>query len=208
MSKKDNSTLSEKVRLRRRVLEHCAAPPMVLETHGGYGRIFERTWWKARAGVVIEKDDAKVEHLCRQRPTWAVYQGDCETALEMGLAKTVAFDVVDLDPYGQPFNVLAALSLPGRKFPDEWHLVVNDGTRNATRRGANGKGSYAWTLGVMKTAILKHGPDLYPIYLDVARECVEEFAAKIGFEVVGWTGYYTGAGDLISHYWAILRRRR
>lgn len=196
----DNSTIVQKVRLRNRVLAACPTPPAVLETHGGYGRIYERTWYKARAGVVIEKDEAKADHLCRQRPSWAVYQGNCEAALAAGLAKATPFDVVDLDPYGQPFNVLAALAIPGRVFPDVWHLVVNDGTRQAVMRGVS------WHMDTLQNAVRRHGANLYPIYLQVARECVQDFAALIGFELTGWTGYYTGNNDMMSHYWSVLTR--
>lgn len=201
MAQLDNSTIVQKVRLRRRILSLYPAPPTVLETHGGYGRIFERTWYRARGGVVIEKDERKAEHLSQQRPTWAVYQGDCEAALAAGLAKETAFDIIDLDPYGQPFNVLAALAIPGRVFPDRWSLVVNDGLRQKV--ALNG----GWDVRSLQTAIGRHGSNLYPIYLQVARECVAEFADKIGFDLVGWTGYYTGKGNMMSHYWGIMQRR-
>lgn len=197
----DNSTLPEKVRLRRRILARFQSAPLVLETHGGYGRIYERTWFKARAGVVIEKDGAKADHLARQRPSWSVYQGDCEKALAAGLARGTAFDIIDLDPYGQPFSVLNALALPGRVFPDEWHLVVNDDNRQKVQRGGS------WHMNALATQVRKYGVNLYPIYLQVARECVDEFANKIGFEVAGWTGHYAGKNGMMSHYWAVLRRR-
>lgn len=196
----DNSTLTEKVKLRQRVLARCLAPD-VLETHGGYGRIFERTWYKARGGLVLEKDADKAEHLARQRPTWSVYHGDCERALSAGLARSTPFDVIDLDPYGQPFEVLGALALPGRTFPDVWHLVVNDGNRQKVQRGG------AWHMETLAGAVRRHGANLYGIYLEVARECVEEFADKIGFELAGWTGYYAGKNDMMTHYWAMLRHR-
>lgn len=197
----DNSTLPEKVRLRRRILAHFQAAPLVLETHGGYGRIYERTWFKARAGVVFEKDPTKADHLARQRPNWAVYHGDCEKALAAGLARGTAFDIIDLDPYGQPFSVLNALALPGRAFPDEWHLVVNDGNRQKVQRGGS------WHMQSLTAQVRKYGVNLYPIYLQVARECVEEFANKIGFQVIGWSGHYAGKNDMMTHYWAVLRRR-
>lgn len=201
MAQQDNSTIIEKVRLRRRVLERCPAPPVVLETHGGFGRIYERTWFKAFRGVVIEKDDRKVEHLCRQRPRWAVYQGNSELVLEHGLARTTAFDVIDLDPYGQPFGVLAALSLPGRVFPDTWHLVVNDGGRQAAKRGQS------WTIPGMTVAVAKFGRDgVYVNYLEAVKLIVDNFAAKIGFEVSHWEGRCVSAD--IAHYWAVLTRRR
>lgn len=198
----DNSTLPEKARLRNQVLSKTRPKPMVLESHGGYGRIYERTWYKAGAGIVIEKDPIKADHLARQRPNWAVFQGDCEKAIAAGLGRSTPFDIIDLDPYGQPFSVLDALALPGRVFPDEWHLVVNDGTRQATMRGVS------WHMESLAVQVRKYGTNLYPIYLDVARECVEQFAAKIGFELAGWHGYYTGTNQMMTHYWAVMRRRK
>ena len=196
----DNSTLADKVRLRRRVLARLPAPPVVLETHGGFGRIYERTWFKARTGVVLEKDPRKAEHLAVQRPTWRVYQGDCERAIAAGLAADVAFDIIDLDHYGEPFTMLGALSKPGRKFPDVWHLVVNDGTRQATMRGVS------WKMEALAGAVRRHGANLYPKYLQVARECMEDFAGGIGFRVSAWEGYYTGKNGMMTHYHAVMSR--
>lgn len=196
----DNKTLSDKLRIRRRVLDRLTAPPVVLETHGGFGRIYERTWYRARTGVVIEKDPVKVAHLCHQRPTWAVYQGNSEAVLRAGLAKSIAFDVIDLDPYGQPFTILDALTMPGRTFPNEWHLVVNDGGRNLMKRGLS------WKLPMFRSAEKRFGQSgMHKHYLDAALMLVQEFGEKIGYDVTHWHGKNISAD--ISHYWAVLKRR-
>jgi hypothetical protein len=213
----DNSTLGDKVRLRRAVLlshaRHCEklageplgrddVRPRVLETHGGYGRIFERTWFAARAGsVVIEKDDRKAEHLAVQRPAWRVYQGDCVKALRAGLAAEVAFDIIDLDPYGEPFSVLDALAaVPARAYPQRWYLVVNDGNRQKVMMGG------AWHMESLAPFVRKYGTNLHGRYLAVCREWVETWARRIGFNVETWTGYYAGRSGMMSHYAATLAR--
>ena len=197
---KDNSTFADKVRLRRAVLAACDRPPVVLETHGGWGRIYDRTWFKAEAGVVIEKAEKKAEALALQRPAWRVYEGDSLKSIRAGLARDVRFDVVDLDPYGSPMDYLSALALSAREWPDRWHLVVNDGLRQKCKLGGS------WNVKALQQVVQRRGNDLYPVYLDVARELVAEFARTIGFELSAWHGYYTGHLDSMTHYWAVLRR--
>ena len=136
---KDNSTFYDKVKLRRKVLAVCDKPPMVFEPFGGWGRLYERTWFKAAGGLVIEKDDAKAEHLAKQRPTWSVYQGDCEKAIAAGLGAKTAFDIIDLDPYGQSMSILRDVLKPGRTFPDVVHIIANDGARRISDWAAHGR---------------------------------------------------------------------
>lgn len=198
---KDNSTFADKVRLRRAVLAACSAPPLVLETHGGWGRIYERTWFKAAGGVVIEKLEEKAEALAVQRPTWRVYEGDSLAALRTGLANDLRFDVVDLDPYGSPMDYLGALATSGRQWPDRWHLVVNDGLRQKCKLGGS------WNVKALREIVQRRGNDLYPVYLEVARDLVAAFAHSIGFKVAGWHGYYCGMHGKMTHYWAALERQ-
>lgn len=196
----DNSTYSDKVRLRRAVLT-CAPPaPVVLETHGGWGRIFDRTWHRAGSGLVMELVDEKAEALARQRPTWRVYAGDSLKLLRAGVANDVSFDVVDLDPYGSSLEYLDALATTGRQWPDQWQLVVNDGLRKRLPLGV------AWSTPRVQRYVLKYGNNLYPVYLQVLREVVEDFAASIGFRVTAWHCYATGEWGDMTHYWAKLAR--
>lgn len=197
---KDNSTGDAKIRFRRAVLHEAPPAPLVLETHGGFGRIFERTWFKAAGGLVMEKVEEKAEALARQRQTWRVYQGDSLKLIQAGVARDMRFDIVDLDPYGSPVEYLDALASSGREWPDRWQLVVNDGLRKRLRLGV------AWSTPRMRAYVLRHGNNLYPVYLTLAREIVEEFAASIGFAVVGWHCYATGEWGEMTHYWAKLER--
>jgi len=197
---KDNSTFKQKLALRRAVLLLAPAAPVVLETHGGYGRIYERAWFKARTGVVIERDEMKAEALAHQRPTWRVYQGNSLPALRAGLADDLPFDIVDLDPYGSSLDYIEALALSDRPWPDLWQLVVNDGLRQLLALGG------AWRYELLRDVVAKRGNNLFPVYLDVLRELVEGMAARIGFRVTKWHGYYAGAGGQMTHYRAVLRR--
>ena len=197
---KDNSTFRQKLALRREVLRHAPDAPTILETHGGYGRIFERAWFKAHTGVVIEADAQKAEALARQRPTWRVYQGNNLPCLRAGIANDLAFDIVDLDPFGSSLDYLDALAQPGRTWPDRWQLVVNDGMRQTLRLGG------AWHCGALRDVVERRGNNLDPVYLEVARELVEVMADALGFRLAGWVGYYTGANDCMTHYWATLER--
>lgn len=196
---KDNSTINRKVSLRRQALKRVSADALVLETHGGYGRIYERVYYKHR-GVVIEKDPRKAAQLARQRPAWRVYNALAERSLAAGLAKDVPFGLIDLDPYGSPFDVLDGLLKPGRAFADRVELVVNDGMRNKVRIGG------AWHVHCLKNIVARRGNDLLDVYLEVARELVDELAARIGYAVASWTGYYCGHNNDMTHYHASLER--
>lgn len=197
--KKDNSTARLKVALRQRALKATPDGLPVLETHGGAGRIYERCY-DTRRGVVLEKNPDKVEHLAKQRPNWRVYQGDCAKALACGLAKDMAFGLVDIDPYGSPWKVIEALFAQRRPWPDVVQLVVNDGLRQKCKMGGS------WNAGDLRDMVELYGNNLYPIYLEIAEEKLEKIAARAGFKLSGWVGYYCGhAGDM-SHYWATLTK--
>ena len=196
----DNNTFAAKVRLRRAVLAAATPNPIVLETHGGWGRIFDRTWFKAGGGLVMEKLEPKADALAFQRPTWRVYQCDSLKALQAGAARDMRFDIVDLDPYGSPMDYLDALATTDRQWPDRWHLVVNDGMRQFVKRG------HAWKADCLRRVVQRWGNDLYPVYLEVAQSLVEEFAERIGFRVAGWHGYYCSPD--VTHYWAAMERAK
>lgn len=198
--KKDNSTIDRKVALRRQALRGVPLDAPILETHGGYGRIFERVYYRHR-GVVLEKDDRKVALLARQRPAWRVYHGLAEKALAAGLANDVPFSFIDLDPYGSPFDVLDAIFQPGRALAPKVELVVNDGMRNKVRVGG------AWHVHCLREIVERHGNDLLAVYLDVAREMVEKIAQRVGYVITAWKGYYCGSNNDMTHYHATLERQ-
>lgn len=198
---KDNSTLRLKAKLRKAALGVCANP-IILETHGGMGRIFTEVYQPAgcNAGVVLEKNPAKADILARQRPTWAIYEGDCIKALAAGAGRHLIFNYIDVDPYGSPFDVLDAIFADNRPLADELQLVVNDGLRQKTKLGG------AWHCQQLKGMVSQFGNNLFPVYLDVAKMKVAEIAKSAGYELAHWFGYYCGAGQSMTHYWATFKR--
>ena len=172
----------------------------MMETHAGLGAVFERSWVGCR-GIAIEKDPGRCEHLVRQRPEWAVYCGDSSKALAAGLGRWQAVDVLDVDPYGDPWPTIAGFfAATERCFTHTMQVVVNDGLRNKTRmRGA-------WATGSLERAVSRHGNNLFPIYIEVCRELMESAVAVAGYALESFQGYYCGHGDDMTHYWARLRR--
>lgn len=199
---RDNSTLNLKTSLRRNVLTELGAPAVVCETHGGYGHIYERCYRAAAGGVVFEKDAAKAEFLARQRPAWAVYECDSTAALAAGVGGHLPINLLDLDPYGEPWPVLDAfLAGHGERLPDVWGLAANDGLRQVA---ANGK---AWQTHSLQEAVQVWGSSqMHARYLEVCRWMVEQKAGRLGFKLARWAGYYCGAGQGMTHYAAILVR--
>jgi hypothetical protein len=202
-SQKDNTTFRHKVDLRRRAMADCragGAEPVVLETHGGWGHVWLECYRDVGRGAVFETRPDKAESLARQRPAWAVYEADCGRALEAGAASHLAYNFVDVDPYGSPFGVVAAYLSPGRTLPDVWHLVVNDGLRQKVQIGG------AWQVECLADVVRDYGNDLYGRYLGVAKEKIRRLAAAAGFGLAGWSGYHCGHNQGMTHYWAKLSR--
>lgn len=198
--KKDNSTLAAKVSLRHRLLSLLSSP-VVLETHGGTGRIGLRCYGAVERGVVFEKDPAKAEHLAVQRPTWAVYEADCLTALAAGVGAHLPINLVDLDPYGEPWPVLDALFRGPYAWPDTLGIVVNDGLRQKLRL------SGGWDVHSMQGVVARYGNGaMHDNYLSICQELLQEKAAQVGYSLSRWTGYYTGYGQQMTHYAALLVR--
>lgn len=193
---KDNSTFAQKVRLRRVALAAAVEGP-ILETHVGYGRIGERLYLE-RCGVAIDKKLTACEHVATTRPHWRIYQGECEKVLASGLAADLPFALVDLDPYGNPFDVIDSILSPGRRLADPLQLVVNDGARQTVRIGG------AWHMRQMASIVQTLGNDLFGRYLEVAQLLIKAKAALIGRRVTHFEGYYCGASSDMTHYWATL----
>ena len=183
------------------MLSACPAP-MVLETQGGYGALFEAVWrFGAKGGAVFEKDAIKASALARQRPGWSVYESDCERPIAAGCPSHLKFDVVDLDPHGSPFPVMEALFSGGVALAEEMHLVVNDGLRNKIRLGG------AWDVKCLADLVPQFGNDrMFTHYLQVAKEKTRRLAAVAGYKIGAWYGYYCGHSGNMTHYWARLVR--
>lgn len=199
--KKDNSTLSHKVNLRLKTLAELGAAPVVLETHGGYGHIWQRCYREIPRGVVLEIRPERAEALARQRPTWAVYQADCAVALAGGVGAHLRINFLDCDPWGEPWPVITAFFSSKRPFPKRLALVVNDGLRRKLKLGG------AWTVGSLSDVVRRFGnARIYRDYLAVCRILVAEKVAVAGYRIIRWAGYYCGERQQMTHYAAILER--
>ena len=107
--------------------------PIVMETHGGFGKLFDACYAHVPVGIVMEKGPAKAEALSHQRPTWAVYECEAVSALRAGLGSHLVVNFLDLDPHGEPWPTLDAFFGSVRPFADRMVLVVNDGLRGKVK---------------------------------------------------------------------------
>ncbi len=188
-----------KTSLRTSTLARLDSTPVVMETHGGYGEIFKRCYRGVASGVVFEKKPNKAEILARQRPTWAVYEADCVKALGADAGGHLEINVLDVDPYGEPWPVLTAFFTSDRPRAQQMAVVVNDGLRQKVKMGGG------WSTGSLKAVVSRYGNDkLYANYLDVCRELLEESVSQAGYGLTHWGGYYCGYAKQMTHYAALL----
>lgn len=193
-AKKDNSTLSDKVAIRLKALERVDAPLVVCEAFCGWGEIYDRCYRGAVTGVAVEKDLKKAEYTAIMRPSWLCVNGDSVKALSYDLRPYgCKVNFLDLDPYGSPFPVMAAVVKSGM-LDDVCEVVINDGTRQKAKLGS--------LAGVkhFESVVSKFGADLYRDYMQAAREVCAEIMSKHGFSVSSFAGYYTGHNQAMTHY--------
>ena len=195
--KRDNSTFPFKRALRTKALAWIDSP-VVMETHGGYGKLFDACYAHVERGIVFEKDERKADFLAEQRPTWAVYQADCVNALSEGAGAHLLVNVLDLDPYGEPWPVLDAWFASDRPRAAHLLVVVNDGLRQKIRLGG------AWSVHSLADAVRQFGNNLHGVYLEVARYLMESKAAQAGYTLDRFVGYYCGFQDQMTHYAGLL----
>jgi hypothetical protein len=199
---KDNTTLSRKVALRISLLRHLALEPVILETHGGLGKVFERVYPDVKRGIVFETDQTKAEHLCRQRPSWSVYQAKAEASLEGGAGAHLAVNLIDCDPYGEPWPSLDAFFSSDRPRVERIGIAVNDGLRQKLRLQGG------WAVHSMRQAVEKWGnAQLCERYLEVCRWKLEQIVARQDYALTHWTGYHCGNNGDMTHYAGIFTRR-
>ncbi len=154
-----------------------------------------------KAGVVFETDPLKSAVLAKQRPSWAVYETGCEYALSCGTGRHLTINVLDLDPYGDPWPAVDAFFESERPHSARLIVVVNDGLRRTAQRAK------AWSSTSLQEKVLKYGNEnFFKRYLAVCRELLSEKAAPVGYRLVKWAGYYCGAGQQMTHYAAVLER--
>lgn len=201
---KDNQTFRHKKALRLKALamlaERGVEQPVVMETHGGAGALWNACYPTLTQGVVFEQEPAKAARLAKQRPTWAVYEADCVEALRGGVGRHWTVELLDADPYGECWPALEAFFSSERPFAQRMMLVVNDGLRQtlALQR--------AWATTSLQGAVARHGNDLHPIYLEICEELVNEKVAAAGYRVDHFGGYFCGVHQNMTHFLAVLER--
>src|SRR5581483_9501059 len=175
------------------------AVPVVMETHGGWGKLYLRCYRHIESGIVFEQNSDKSAALAKQRPTWSVYEADCERAIRAGAGSHLSVNFLDLDPYGEPWPVLDAFLESDRPRADRLVLVVNDGLRQKLKLNAG------WQVKSHRDVVDRRGnTSLYRDYLDICREMVTEKAAKAGYDLRRWV-INSITADL-THYAAVLER--
>jgi hypothetical protein len=203
-TKHDNKTYEQKVRLRlslrSAVEKYTLTPPSVVETHGGFGRLFQRVYADRGTGVVFETDEGKAGALALQRPGWSVYASAAEDALARGVGYHFLPNLFDLDPYGSPWEAFAAICAHAAKWArGPVGFVVNDGLRPNLQK------NQSWRVKALADALAEFGnAGLYRKYLTVCRWQVERAADRIGRRLTEWTGYYCGSNSRMSHYAFVL----
>lgn len=203
--KLDNSTIRQKVALRRHALTDLAAlgmsTPVIMETHGGEGAIWKQLYEPFPQGIVFEKDPRKASVLGMQRPHWRVYECDCVEALQAGVGGDLPINLLDCDPYGSPLDPLSAFFTSRRDFAPVLAVTVNDGLMQKIRLGG------AWTVKRLQPMVEKYGNDLLTIYETVCREVLAEYAGHAGYSLSRFLWYATGNMKQIAHYYALFKRR-
>ncbi len=199
-TKKQHTTFARKMALRRRILAEVRSrgEPVIIETHGGWGRLWQALYADVPAGVVFEHNRLRAEHLARQRPTWAVYETDCVRALAAGVGSHLVPNLIDLDPHGSPWEALEAALVGLADLADPLWVVATDGLREKLRITG------AWPLHALKEFVGEFGNRLADVYLDVCKVKVGRLAALRRYTLDEWRGYYCGAGGAMTHWAARL----
>lgn len=202
---RDNSTYREKVTLRKQALsllaEQGVTEPVVCETHGGEGKIFNACYAHLERGIVFEQNEKKAGILAMQRPTWSVLQGDSISALRAGIGGHLTVDLLDVDPYGAALDVIEAFFSSRRPFARRMAVAANCGGRQ--KLTING----GWLWSTMRPIVEKYGNDgLHGAYLEICKELVTGYVAHAGYQVSHFAGYYAGVNAQITHYLVMLER--
>lgn len=199
-TKQDNSTFSQKVMLRQTALAQLSDTPVVMETHGGVGEVYSAVYGHVTEGIVFEKDPFRTPILAQQRPSWAVYEGDCVSSIAAGAGSHLTVNLLDVDPYGNAWPTIRAFFQSQRPFADKIVVVVNDGLRMQLRGGG------AWRTKMLTEIVQKYGNDLWGKYLEICEELVAETAVGANYKVTIFDGYYCGIEKKMTHYLAVLER--
>jgi hypothetical protein len=199
--RKENSAFKMKASLRLQARRLLSEPITMLETHGGSGHLWRAVFPDVEQGVVLDNDARKCEALSQQRPTWSVYEADSAKALAAGVGKHLRFNLIDADPFGDPWPTIEAIFRHERPLADVLALTVNDGLHRKLRLQG------AWSIRSMAPVVQFFGNhDLHTRYLDICRWNMERLVALARYRVRHWTAYYCGDNNCLTHYAALLER--
>lgn len=119
-----------KALLRKRVANALPDDARVLECHAGVGLMWRRVWHRFH-GVAIEQEEDLAQQAMAQRTAhgdrWTVYQGDSLRLIECGSFASLAFDAIDIDPFGSPWKWVKAWGTTERNRAPVEYLVLTDG---------------------------------------------------------------------------------
>jgi len=200
MKKKDNSTFLQKKKLRVSLLKEIENP-IIFETHGGKGELYNKCYLGVKTGVVCEKDPKKTNILGKQRKHWFVYECDCLLAIKHGIGRGIGVNLFDLDPYGEPWPIIDAIFFNDYYRPKILGIVVNDGLRQKLKMNGG------WSVKSMEKVVMEFGNNyLYPNYLEICKYLITSKALEAGYTLKRWAGYYCGYAKQMTHYAAIFER--
>lgn len=198
---RDNNDLEFKIKLRKSFLKSISDAPVILEIYGGSGRIFNRVYSKYEHGVVLEKNPEKVEFLCKQRPSWAVYECDSVKALSDGFYVWKNFNFIDCDPYSNPYLSLEAFFHGRKMLPENLAIVVTDGMPLAIQLRGGG-----WRVKIPQELVQKFGNNLNNNYIEVVRYYWNQKAAELGYTVSRFEAKMGGTRKHMCYYGVALSR--
>lgn len=198
--KKDNTTLLLKVSLRKNLLKEIKNP-VVMETHGGEGKVFQYCYQNITKGIVFEKKPEKTTILAKQRPGWFVYEADCINAIRAGAGNNLNINFLDIDPYGEPWPVINTFFKSGFYKPQRLVVAVNDGLRQKLKMNGG------WAVRSLRKKGEEYGNrDMYENYIKICKELLTEISSQQGYKLTKWAGYYCGSQKQMTHYAAVLER--
>lgn len=142
---------------------------------------------------MFERQIVKCRQLARSRPNWRVYGGDNVPAIRAGAGADLPVNVLDVDPYSDPWPALEAWFGSERVRPPEVVVIVTDGNAHSLHRGK------AWTLAGGRAQAWDAGG-----YLAMARHQLGMLAEPHGYEMTEWAGYACGTFNRLRHYAARL----
>jgi hypothetical protein len=199
--RKDNSEGHLKASLRLQARRMLSGPITMLETHGGMGHLWRAVFADVTSGVVFEVESRKAEALAVQRPTWSVYEADSRKALTAGAARHLVFNLIDVDPFGDPWGTIEAIFTNDRPLAERIVITVNDGMHRKV------KVQGGWSARSLQPAVRHFGNHgLNARYLEMCRWNMERLVSPAGYAIREWTAYHCGLSMTMTHYAALLCR--